>query len=331
VKAFDFLAGHKGYQMLGFQGGVWQGGTAQPIGGHELLPEAQEILLRRGGTSYYILDRYGRLTGSYGASPISPAPPTLGSPIARSAALTPDDRGIHVLDGYGNIYTGGNAPTLAPSSLGFGQDLAKRIKLTTDGAGYYVLDAYGRVWNGGLAPAISPNYDPHIGEDWARDFELTYDEKGYYLLDKEGNIHTGGTAIAPSLNLPPVWVGQDMAVDLSVADSRLVQAPTVTADNLTFLTIPGQPRSMTIGLRSNGSLMQWSAETNRVWLSASPSSGWIPASITVSVDPTGLELGSHEGSVLIYVEGLEQDPISISVQLHVVENIHPTYLPLVGR
>lgn len=328
--AFEFLADYQGYQMLDYQGGVWQGGTAQPMGGHGFVSGAQEILLGRTGTTYYILDKYGQLTRSYGAYPISPAPPTFSDPRVRSAALTPDERGIYVLDGYGNVYTGGNAPALTPATPYFGADIAKRIKLTADGAGYYVLDAYGRVWNGGAAPVIAPNHGYY--EDWARDFELTADGQGYYLLDKEGRIYTGGTAIAPTINLPPVWPGQDVALDLAVADSRVLSALVATPDALTLVTTPGQPRSVTIQLSEHGTTsMSWSASTDRSWLAASPGSGSTPSSLVISADPTDLGVGNYQGSVTIHSQEAANNPVSIPVKILVVETIYSTYLPLVSR
>ena len=332
TKAFKFSADGRGYQLLDYQGGVWQGGTALAIGGHGFVPQAQEILLRHGDTTYFILDSYGQLVSSYGAYPLSPAPPILGSPIMRSAALTHDDRGIYVLDGYGNIYTGGNAPPLTPSALGFGADIAKRIKLTKDRAGYYVLDAYGRVWNGGTAPPLAPNYSLHVGEDWARDFELTDNEKGYYLLDKEGSIHTGGAAVPPTQNLTPVWSGQDMALDLAVVDSRALDAPSATTDHLVFLTTPDRPQSQTIGLSSgNGSALTWSAETEQGWIEPSPTSGLLPAAITISVDPADAGIGTHEGNVSLYSDGPVSDPIEVTVEIHVVEHLYTIHLPMVGH
>ena len=250
----------------------------------------------------------------------------------RAAALTADSRGIYVLDGYGTIYTGGTAPPLSPAIPGLGVDIAKRIKLTKDGTGYYVLDAYGRIWNGGTAPPLAPDYTYHIGEDWARDFELTENEQGYYLLDKEGGIHTGGTAVPPTQNLTPVWSGQDMALDLAVVDSLALSAPSVSRDYLVFLSTPDRPQSQTIRLSSsNGSALNWSAETEQRWIELSPSSGVLPAAITVTVDPAHTGIGIHEGSVSLYSDGPVSDPIEVAVEVHVVEHLYTTYLPKIGR
>jgi hypothetical protein len=330
ARTFDFLADHRGYQLLDKNGGVWQGGTAQAIGGHGFVSSAQEILLSRTGTTYYILDKYGQLTRSYGAYSFSPAPPTFSDPRVRSAALTPDGRGIYVLDGYGNVYTGGSAPAMAGTPK-WSTDIAKRIKLTADGTGYYVLDAYGRVWNGGAAPSIAPNYTPH-GDDWARDFELTADGKGYYLLDREGGIHMGGTAVEPTINLPPVWPGQDVALDLAVADSRALDALVATPGSLTVLTTPGQTHHMTVHLgESSATSFSWSASKDRSWLSVNPGSGSTPSSLTISVNSAGLGLGSYQGSVTISSPGAANSPVSIPVQVLVVRTVHSTYLPLASR
>lgn len=323
------------YFILDSYGTIWCGGNRDCFGSHAPWGiEAQEILMLDHGKSFYVLDKYGNIYNGYGAYSISPLPLTFSDPIIRSAALTPDERGIYVLDGYGNVHTGGTAPTLSPTTPNFDADIAQRIKLTADGTGYYVLDAYGRVWNGGTATTIETNYEPHIGEDWARDFELTADGQGYYLLDKEGNIYTGGTAVTPTVNLPPVWPGQDVAVDLAVADSRVLKAPmlAVTPGQLAFMTIPGQTRSAALQISNAGDgTLNWSADSDQDWLTVTPESGSAPAALTISVDPASLLVGSYEATITIDSEEAANSPISIPVHLYVVETIYPIYLPLVSR
>jgi hypothetical protein len=221
VKGFAFLSDHRGYQLLDYQGGVWQGGSASACGAHDLVPEAQELVLSRDGISYHILDAYGKLTRSVGALEILPAPPSFSTPKVRSGVLTPDGKGVYVLLADGSVRTGGNAAPFS-ANPNLGGDIAKKIKLTSDGKGAYILDAYGRVWNIGAAPALRPRYALHMNEDWARDIELTENGRGYYLLDKEGRIYTGGAAVAPRVNLTPIWPGEDAAVDLVVTESSTI-------------------------------------------------------------------------------------------------------------
>jgi hypothetical protein len=328
VKEFDFVQNGRGYLMLDYQGGVWPGNTAHLLGGHGFVPEAREILVMGNGTTYYILDAYGNLTLSTGAEPISPAPPTFGNKVVRSADLTPDERGIYVLDQNGTIHLGGNAPALHPTSLGFGSGIAKRIKITADGQGYYVLDEYGRVHNGGNAPAIAPDYEPRIGEDWARDLELTADGKGFYVLDKEGRIHTGGTAVAPG-NTTPIWSGQDVAVDLDVTDSRTISGPLVGSQHVVLVTTPGRLVSRPLEVQSSaGGAVPWLAEESAGWLSVTPASGTTPSQVILQGNPSGLAPGSHQTLLTISSQGASA---SVMVELRILEKLHTTYLPMINK
>ncbi|MBN2006010.1 MAG: VCBS repeat-containing protein [Anaerolineae bacterium] len=335
AKGFGFLHDFRGYQFLDTAGGVWQGGSAQAIGGHGLIPYAQEVLIGRNDTTYYVIDGYGNVTYGAGTYPFSPAPPTFAQSVIRSAALTADNRGIYTLEGNGNVYTGGNAPTLTPATPNFGADIAKRIKLTANGAGYYVLDAYGRIWTGGAAPAIAPNYAYHVDEDWARDFELTADGQGYYLLDKEGNIYTGGTAVPPTINLTPVWTGQNVALDLAVADSRILETTylSVSPASLGFLSLPDESREYSLRLTTVGFelAVTWSASESMPWLSMSAVSGISPATLTLSVDTAGLAVGTYTGVITFSSPDVENSPVEVTVQLVVASVLYEVYLPLVLR
>lgn len=320
------------YFILDDYGTIWCGGNQDCPGSHAPWgTETQEILMLDYAKSFYVLDKYGNIYNGYGAYTFSPLPPTFSNPIIRSAALTPDERGIYVLDGYGNVYTGGTAPEFSSLTPSFDEDMAKRIKVTADGMGYYVLDAYGRVWNGGAAPALPANYEPHVGEDWARDFELTADGQGYYMLDKEGRVHTGGTAVAPTVNLPPVWTGQDVALDLAVADSRQLEVPIldVNPDSLSFLLTPNQSHSVSMHLKNAGAgNLNWVASEEHSWLSLSSTVGTVPTSLTLDVSANSLALGTYEGVIELVSEDAINTPVSIPVRLIVVDTVYSSYLPL---
>ena len=108
AKDLALTSDKQGYQLLDYQGGVWQGGTAPAPGGHGFVPDAVELLARDDQSSYYyILDRYGRLTRSGGAPEIIPAPPVQSGPSVRSGTLTADGKGAYVLIGNGAIVAGG--------------------------------------------------------------------------------------------------------------------------------------------------------------------------------------------------------------------------------
>ena len=327
VMGFTFTSDRRGYQMLDYQGGVWQGGSAPAPGGHGFVPDAQE-LLTNDGVSYYILDRYGRLTRSAGASDLAPAPPTFNTPIVRSGILTPDGKGVYVLLADGTVHTGGTAKPLTGLPH-FGNDIAKKIKLTADGTGAYILDAYGRVWNVGSAPRLAPNHALHLNEDWARDVELTDDGKGYYLLDKEGRIYTGGAAVAPATNLTPIWPGEDAAVDLAVVESQTVNTMQVMPSAISVMTVPGQTHSQTIQLNVSDSTCRWVVSTSQSWLQVNPGSGTGSGSLTV-VTQAG-QTGTFEDQITVVDSAGVYDPVTITVKLYVVGKLNRTFLPSVLR
>ncbi len=333
AQSLGIVSGRNGqYFILDSYGTVWCGGNGDCFGSYAPWGTAtQEMLLLPDGATYYVLDKYGRVYAGYDAYNITPAPPTFGEPIARSAALTPDQRGIYVLDTYGNVYTGGSAVAFSSTIPRFSDMIAKRIKLTADGRGYYVLDAYGRVWNGGAAPAIAANYAIQVGHDWARDFELTADGKGYYLLDKEGGIHTGGNAVTPTGHLPATFVGQDVALDLAVTDSRTPTDLTASLDALSFLMMPNQSWSATLQVGSSGSTINWTASTDASWLTVSPQSGSSGAILRITVTLQQAQLGQHEAHVLISSNQAGNSPLSIPVRVRVVSKISRLELPLLLR
>jgi len=332
VRGLVLTSDEQGYEMLDSQGGTWQGGTAPAPGGHGFVPGAVELLMRDDqSTIYYILDSQGHLVKSDGALDISPAPPTFGSPVVRSGALTQDGKGVYLLLGDGIIHTGGNAPGLEGTPY-FGEDIAKKIELAPTGKGAYILDAYGRVWNVGGAPAINWNYALHMGEDWARDFEITEDGKGFYLLDREGGVHTGGVARAPSQHLTPVWPGQDVAVALALADGRiakkLVIAPTAANILLTrdmTGSIAAQVQTSDLGSAS------WRASPDAGWLNVQPATGAAPGKFSMTIAAGQLALGTHSAKVTITDTTGNYPARSVEVQVRVVRQLYKSLLPSIMR
>ena len=328
VQALALTPDFKGYQMLDYQGGVWQGGNAPAIGGHGFVPNARDILLRPDGTSYYILDRYGVLTRSSGAPSISPAPATFPAGNARSAVLTPDGAGVYVLGSDGTIHVGGTAQPLANAPY-FGADLARRLVLTADGRGGYVLDSYGRVWPIGDALPITPNYEFRMGEDWARDIELTADGKGYYLLDKEGGLHTGGTAVMPTIPTP-FWPGQDVAVDLEVADSRSLDGLIVDPPAVAVQTQSGAPHNLTVSVDSRkGGATPWTATADQGWISVDPQSGVTPGTLSLTLIPNSLPPGVYQANVTVRSDG--QATVVVPVTMTLVDARYQVNLPMALR
>ena len=325
-----------GYVLLDAYGAIWFGGQADRV----CVPNSpwdpngayQQLIVFPRTASYVLLDKYGHFYPSNGALLPSPLPPVQSVPIVRSAAFTQNGRNVYVLDAYGNIYPGGKAQPLMPSLAPFDQPIAQRIRLTPDGSGAHVLDAYGQLWSAGTALTLTANYPLHTGEDWARDFALTEDGLGYYLLDKEGGIHTGGTAAPLTRNLPPTWPGQDIASALVLADGRRAKTMDVQPRHFSFVTTANHERSVTVNLATTYSkALGWQAAADQPWLSVTPSSGTTPASARIDLKTAGLSLGNHTGHVTFSHQPGEYPPVTVEIQIHVVEKVQFGYLPLVRK
>jgi adhesin/invasin len=69
---------------------------------------------------------------------------------------------------------------------------------------------------------------------------------------------------------------------------------------ISFASESGQPApaSQTVQItNANGAVEQWTAVSSAPWLSVSPSSGATPASVTITVNPSGLAPGAYSGTV----------------------------------
>jgi hypothetical protein len=80
---------------------------------------------------------------------------------------------------------------------------------------------------------------------------------------------------------------------------------------------------------SGGSRLNWTASISHPWLEASPSSGTANTLVTVSVDPTGISVGSYRGTVTLTAAAADNSPISIYIFLVVKERVQE--LPLFGN
>ena len=319
-----------GYFLLDRAGYIMWAGTAPDIGSISAEQPAVQLVLGPDRQGYYVMNANGKLWRGGGDIEISPLPPTFNDGRVRSFAVTPDYRGVYVLDKNGRMYTGGTAKPLNPATPVFAEDIALKIKLTRDGKGYYILDRYGRVYNGGAAPVLNANYSPHVGEDWARDFELTEDGTGYLMLDKFGGVHSGGKAYAAMQKPDPVWA-DGTAVDLGIADSRVVNALVANPSAITVLTTPSKLIKLVVKLDSTLGAMTWRASANQSWLKFDAQVASTPGELVVTADPRGLSLGTHQATITISADGAANSPLSIPVKLYIVDHLHTIYLPQIRR
>jgi uncharacterized protein (TIGR03437 family) len=108
-----------------------------------------------------------------------------------------------------------------------------------------------------------------------------------------GTISTGPGTISPALSVSPS----------SVAFAYQVGA------------FPPAGQSFTVG--GPAGIAFTASPSGGSWLSVSPVSGTTPASVTVSVNPAGLNTGTYSGSVVISASGASNSPQSVFVTLTV--------------
>jgi uncharacterized protein (TIGR03437 family) len=121
----------------------------------------------------------------------------------------------------------------------------------------------------------------------------------------QGYITIGSTGIATAPAAIPVTltVGQQVTF-----------TPTSLA-----LTVPasGGIASQTLLVGSSGSGLTYTATPSVSWLSVSPATGTVPASLTVTANATGLTAGSYSGYITISTPGSLNSSVSVSVYLTV--------------
>ncbi|MBI1747734.1 MAG: hypothetical protein HYR55_14270 [Acidobacteria bacterium] len=101
--------------------------------------------------------------------------------------------------------------------------------------------------------------------------------------------------------------------------------PVITLNPTTLRFRAGQncpypPNQILTITNSGGGTMNWSAESNRPWLSISPRSGQAPSQVDVSVNNEGLAVGTYSGTITVNAPGADNTPQTVSVTLVIEES-----------
>jgi hypothetical protein len=95
----------------------------------------------------------------------------------------------------------------------------------------------------------------------------------------------------------------------------------VSPGSLSFVatTNTGNPAAQVLSIVNPGSgTFTWTASSDSSWLSASPASGSAPGTASISVNATGLAIGSYTGHITITATGIANSPLTIPVALQVL-------------
>jgi len=122
-------------------------------------------------------------------------------------------------------------------------------------------------------------------------------------------------------SLPATWSSTSTHADgplsayaSSAASPTLVVSPSL----LTFSASVGgpDPATQTLGISNSGSgTLGWTTAKTASWLAVGPSSGFGPATTTVSVSTSGLAPGSYDDTITVTAAGAEGSPQTIPVHL----------------
>ena len=143
-----------------------------------------------------------------------------------------------------------------------------------------------------------------------------------------GNGGDGGPAASASLN-SPTGIALDSAGNLFIADYLNNRIREVFAGAVSYQATPASlsfsasaggnaPGAQTVNLSSSIAGLTFTASTNAAWLSASPSSGSIPAALAVSTNPASLAAGTYQGTVTITAPNAVPATATVSVTLTVL-------------
>jgi len=100
--------------------------------------------------------------------------------------------------------------------------------------------------------------------------------------------------------------------------SIVVPTITTSSESLIYTGIYGASSvsSQTVSMAmNNGAAVNWTATAGATWLGLSPTSGTTPDTLTVSINPSGLAVGTHTSTITITGSGLS-GPTTINVTLN---------------
>jgi hypothetical protein len=108
---------------------------------------------------------------------------------------------------------------------------------------------------------------------------------------------------------------QAVAVNLTVIATPPVLV--TTPSTLSFTAVKGQtPPVQSIAITNGGyGSFGWTVSSDSSWLTAAPTSGSTPQSMTVTANPTGLATGSYSGHIKVTASGVANSPQTVGVTL----------------
>ena len=193
--------------------------------------------------------------------------------------------------------TGGNAPA------------AQSIAVSSSGTGL----SYSAAASGGTWLSASPTSGTTPGT-----VSVSVNPTGLAAGSYNGTV----TITASGATGSPKMVA--VALTVSAAPTPTLSASPVSL-SFTYQTGAATPATQAINVSSSSTALSFTATTSNVpWLSVTPTSGATPGSVSVSVNPSGLAVGTYGGTLTITATGATGSPRVVPVSLTVTSATVPT-------
>jgi uncharacterized protein (TIGR03437 family) len=144
---------------------------------------------------------------------------------------------------------------------------------------------------------------------------------GTFAASATVTTNSAGVAVAPDFTANAVAGSYTITASASgvgapavfnLTNRVLAVSPQALSFNYTIGgTIPAA-QSISVTNAASGAL-SWTASSNATWLLASPTSGSVPTTLSVSVNPTGLSVGSSSGVVTVSSPGIASPTITVTL------------------
>jgi M6 family metalloprotease-like protein len=226
------------------------------------------------------------------------------------------------IDGTRNVATvqGGGTFTLAPLELASAGVQALKVQRGVGGASWLWLEY--RQPAGAYEAFSSIDNEVYTGALIHYDDGSGTTPLATSLLDFNA-VQTPNNFLESALPVGRMWSDPYSSLSLTVTGaSPSGLGVTVSYNNTAFAAPPSLSftggGSQTVSLTSSGPAFSFTvAASGGSWLSATPASGAVPATLTVTANAANLTAGTYNGSIAITVPGAVNSPLTVPVTLTV--------------
>jgi hypothetical protein len=138
---------------------------------------------------------------------------------------------------------------------------------------------------------------------------------GTFLTSASDSTYGSGFVCLDADNQPISYSN----IQVAAVQNQVALSP-ISPSSLVFNAGTGtgsNPAAQTLNITAGGASTTWAALSNASWLTATASNSLTPGTLTVSVKPSGLSIGTYSGSITVSAPGANNSPISIPVTLAV--------------